>query len=194
MGLLRAVADAVVVGAGTFRRADGDLWHPEAIRPEEGAQLVGLRRQLGLREHPVFVVVTASGVIDPTQAALRDSLVLTTSQGEARLRGLLPAGATTVVMGQAPIAAQAILNLLHEKGLGRILVEGGPTLLGHFLQDGLVNELFLTTTPRLYGRVSGDQRRSLLEGANVEGRPATLMSLRRHGSFLFARYGIRSMS
>jgi len=192
MGLLRGFADAVVVGAGTFRRAAGDLWYPEAICPEGGAELVNLRRRLGLREHPAFVVVTASGVIDTSQAALRESLVMTTPQGEARLRGLLPKGSTVVVMGQAPIAAQSMLDFLRKSGFERILVEGGPTLLGHFLEANLVDELFLTTTPRLYGRVPGDQRRSLLEGGDFEGRAATLMSLRRHGSFLFARYGIRS--
>jgi riboflavin biosynthesis pyrimidine reductase len=191
MGLLRGLADAVVVGAGTFRRADGDLWYPESVRPEDGVQLVKLRRELGLAEHPVFAVVTASGVIDPTQVALRDSLVITTPRGEARLRGLLPKGATVVVMGQEPIAAQSILDFLHQTGFERILVEGGPTLLGHFLQANLVDELFLTTAPRLFGRVPGDQRRSLLEDGNFDGRAATLMSLRRHGSFLFARYGIR---
>lgn len=194
MGLLRGLADAVVVGAGTFRRADGDLWYPEAICPEDGAHLVSLRRQLGLREHPVFVVVSGSGVIDPTQAALRDSLVMTTPQGEARLRGLLPKGSTVVVMGQAPLAAQSILEFLRRAGLSRILVEGGPTLLGHFLAANLVDELFLTTTPRLYGRMPDDHRRSLLEGSNLDGRAATLLSLRRHGSFLFARYRIHGAS
>ena len=90
MGLLRAVADAVLIGAGTFRAGTGDVWHPETAFPAARESFVELRRQLRLRPHPLLVVVTASGNLDFAQPALRDCLVVTTAQGEARLRGKLP--------------------------------------------------------------------------------------------------------
>ena len=191
MALLRALADAVVVGAGTFRRAEGDLWYPETVFPPAAEQLFDLRRRLGLPVHPIFVVVTSSGVIDPTQAALESSVVITTKQGAARLAGLLPRGSTVVVIDETPIPAAVLLEALRSMGAERILVEGGPTLLGHLIKAGRLDELFLTTSPGLMGRFDGDRRKSLIAGADVMGCALDLTSLRRHGSFLFARYRVR---
>jgi len=77
MGLLRATADAVLIGAGTFRKADGDRWYPETIYPKASNHFADLRHQLGLQPHPVLVIVTASGHLDTTQIALDNSLVIT---------------------------------------------------------------------------------------------------------------------
>jgi riboflavin biosynthesis pyrimidine reductase len=188
MGLLRACADAVLVGAGTFRKGRGDLWHPETAYPEAADLFVDLRRQLGLRPHPLLVVVTASGHIDPSQPALRDCLVITTSQVQARLRDTLPNGARIAVLDAQPITGRSLLDLLHEQGLQVVLTEGGPSLVGEFFAGGLVDELFLTTSPRLFGRWSGDARKALVEGVDLGGRSLELSSVRRHESHLFLRY------
>ena len=90
MGLLRACADVVLLGAGTFRKAAGHLWHAESIHPAAAPHFAELRRRLGLRPQPPLVVVTATGEIDPSQPALRDSLIVTTAAGEARLKGRVP--------------------------------------------------------------------------------------------------------
>ena len=73
MALLRAAADAILIGAGNFRKADGDWWYPETVYPAAAKHFAELREQLGLRPHPLLVVVTASGQIDPTQPALSSS-------------------------------------------------------------------------------------------------------------------------
>jgi riboflavin biosynthesis pyrimidine reductase len=70
----------------------------------------------------------------------------------------------------------------------RILTEGGPTLIGQFLAEDLVDELFLTISPRLFGRRTGDLRKGLVEGVDLGGKPLELASVRRHGSHLFLRY------
>src|SRR5919109_5314051 len=93
MGLLRACADVVLLGAGTFRKAAGHLWHAESIHPKAASHFAELRRRLGLRPQPPLVVVTATGEIDPAQPALRDSIIVTTAAGEARLKGRVPATA-----------------------------------------------------------------------------------------------------
>ena len=143
---------------------------------------------LGLRPHPVLVVVTASGHLDTTQPALRDCLILTTPQGEGRLRGNLPEGARVLVLGAPPFAGQSLVDLLHAQGLKSILAEGGPALVGPLLAKGLVDELFLTTSPRLFGRYPGDRRKALVDGVDLEGRPMRLASLRRHESHLYLRF------
>jgi len=191
MGLLRAVADAVLIGAGTFRAGAGDLWHPETVFPAAGDSFVELRKQLSLRPHPLLVVVTASGNLDPAQPALCDCLVVTAALGEARLRGKLPSGARIAVLDEQ-FTCRALIDLLHAHGLQAILTEGGPSLVGQLLAEGLLDELFVTRSPRLFGRKPGDGRKSLFEGVDLGGRFLDLLSARRHESHLFLRYGARA--
>ena len=190
MGLLRATSDAVLIGAGTFRKAGGQLWHPEAIFPASRDHFATLRRQLGLRSHPLLVIVTDVGDIDPTQPALQDSLIITTPQGESRLRGRLPSTAQIAVFNASPISGTNILECLRGRGLQVILVEGVPTLMGQLLEESLIDELFLTTSPRLFGRQEGDGRKSLVEGVNLGGRSLKLLSVRGHESHLYLRYAV----
>ena len=188
MGLLRATADAVLIGAGTFRKADGDLWHPEAIYPAAGALFADLRQRLGLRRQPPLVVLTSSGAIDIAQPALADALIVTSPAGAARLHGTLPAGAQLREIEGQPIGGRAIVDLLRAEGFARILIEGGPSLFGELLSDGLIDEVFVTTSPRLFGRFTDDQRKSLVAGRDLAGRALDLASVHRHGSHLFLRY------
>ncbi len=192
MGLLRAAADAVLVGAGTFRKVSRALWHADSIYPAAGDLFAELRRQLGLRPHPLLVVVSASGDINPRHPALEDALIVTTPAGEARLRGGLPAGAR-IIAAEAPIQCRALLDRLRAEGLQSILTEGGPSLVGELFRDGLIDELFLTVAPRLFGRHEGDGRKSLVDGVDLAGALTglglTLASVRRYESYLFLRYG-----
>ena len=96
MGLLRASADAVVIGAGTFRKASGADWLPESIFPPAAPSFAELRRRLGLPPQPRLVIVSASGSLDITRPALVGALVVTTRAGERRLAGTLPSGARIV--------------------------------------------------------------------------------------------------
>jgi riboflavin biosynthesis pyrimidine reductase len=191
MGLLRACADAVLIGAGTFRKAGGGLWHPETVFPAARALFADLRRQLGLRPHPLLVVVTASGNIDLAQPALHDALVITTPQGEKHMQAGLPSGAR-VAMLEAPISGHSLLDVLHTEGLQTVLVEGGPTLLGQLLKERLIHELFLTIAPRLFGRSQGDGRKSLVEGIDVQGCFLDLLSVRGHDLHLYLRYALQN--
>jgi len=196
MGLLRACADAVLLGAGTLRRAGPHLWYPERIFPAAGPLFAELRRRRGLRPRPLFVLVTASGEIDVAHPALRDAVVVTTAAGGARLHGRLPSGARLEVIADsatpaaAPLRLGPVLERLRADGHGVILTEGGPSLAGRLVAEGLLDELFLTTAPALFGRFEGDRRKGLLEGFELAGTPLELLSARRHGSFLFLRYAV----
>jgi riboflavin biosynthesis pyrimidine reductase len=193
MGLLRAAADAVLIGAGTFRKATGALWHPETAFPAARTLFADLRRQLGLPSHPRLVVITASGDLDSAHVALHDALVITTPQGEIRFRESPPSAARVVVL-EAPISGRSLMDILHAEGLHSILVEGGPLLLGQLLEEHLINELFLTISPHLLGRWSGDGRKSLVDGIKVESCLLDLTSVRCHGSHLYLRYALSSSS
>lgn len=60
MALLRACADVVIIGAGTFREHKGP-WTAEQAFPAVAKGLAELRRRLGLPPYPVLVVVSGSG-------------------------------------------------------------------------------------------------------------------------------------
>jgi riboflavin biosynthesis pyrimidine reductase len=188
MGLLRASADAVMIGAGTFRKTRGALWHPETIYPAAAMPFALLRRHLGMGSHPLLVVVSASGLLDTAEPALRDALIVTTPEGETQLQGRLPKGARLAVLEGPRIKGRSLLDLLHAQGLQVILAEGGPSLVGQLLEGGLLDELFLTRSPRLFGRQAGDDRKSLVEGVELAGRSMQLSSVRRHESHLYLRY------
>jgi riboflavin biosynthesis pyrimidine reductase len=187
MGLLRALSDAVVVGAGTLRAEPGHLWTPAYV----SRGLAPAFSELG-RPDPRTVVVSASGHVDPGEPALeRGALVLTTDTGAARLAGRLPQASSLRSLGPQQPRGAAILEAVRAEGHRRVLTEGGPTLMAAFMEDRLIDELFLTLSPLVAGRRSGDGRLALLEG--VELLPgdtgwARLLSVRAHGSHLFLRY------
>jgi riboflavin biosynthesis pyrimidine reductase len=172
MGLLRACADVVMVGASTFRKAPGHLWTAEHVFPPAAEGYAALRRKLGLQARPRFVVVSASGELDTSQPALRDDAL--------------------IVRGRQPKLAD-VLSKLQADGARLVLTEGGPTLAGQLAAEGLLDELFLTTSPFLFGRRRGDDRKSLLEGVDLAplgGAPLELLSARRQGAYLFLRYAL----
>jgi riboflavin biosynthesis pyrimidine reductase len=194
MGLLRACASAVVVGAGTLRASPKHLWTPAKIFSPAAADFGELRRALGLSEQPKLVVVTASGELDASSPALRDALVATTPDGAERLRSALPQ-TTRIVAYPAgrpsgSMNLRPLIELLHAEGHELLLTEGGPSLVGQLLAENLLDELFLTVSPRLFGRHASNARKPLVDGVDLGGKPLELSSARLHGSHLFLRYGV----
>jgi riboflavin biosynthesis pyrimidine reductase len=161
MALLRACADAIVIGSHTLLASPKNRWTAEAAFPSAAAELSELRRALGLPELPDVVVLTRKRDIE--SAALGERLLVRDD------------------------VVQAVAEL-RERGCRRILCEGGPTLFGSVLADGLVDELFLTVSPLFAGRGL-----PLVEG--VELLPdlriaANVAGVRRHGAHLFLRYAL----
>lgn len=192
MGLLRACADTIIVGAGTFCKAGRDRFDAESIFPAASAEWRQLRQAMGLPLCPRLVVVTASGGVDVTTPALEDALVVTTSVGATRLRHHVPSTTTVAALGDGPLDMRDVLTLVRSEGGSSLLTEGGPSLFTELVSQGLVQTLFLTLAPSLHGRREGDGRKSLIHGSTLGGLPLSLESLRRSGSFLFACYGVSS--
>ncbi|MGH7862541.1 MAG: dihydrofolate reductase family protein [Candidatus Dormibacteraceae bacterium] len=186
MALLRARADAVVIGAGTLRAHSGHLWTAAYICPPGVPDLAAVGAE------PVLVVVSASGAIDPGEPALQErALVLTSEGGRAALRGRLHAAVKLLSLGERTISAASILAAVRAEGYGPVLTEGGPSLMATFAQERLLDELFLTLSPVLAGRDGDEVRPGLLEGVRLlpeQGLWGRLKSLRQHQSHLFLRY------
>lgn len=219
MGLLRARADAVLFGSGSLREDSGHIRVPEFIAPALAAEYADLRAQLGRPDTlPLNVVVSASGHVDLAEPTFSYPglrvVIATTARGAARLsREALPPGVEIRALpeqsaigetdegagaahsaGDGGVSPRALLALLgREYGVRVALHEGGPKLLGAFLADGAVDELFLTLAPQLAGRVDAARRPALVEGYafTPDVAPwATLLSLKRAGSHLLLRYGL----
>ena len=192
MGVLRACADAVLLGAGTFRKSAGHLWQADRIYPPGAAAFAQARQQLGLEPAPRFVLLSASGDVDVTQPALEHAWLFTTPRGEAALRNRLPSTIRLIVQNSPRLDVGQVLKLLRDEGLNRILTEGGPSLFSELVKKGLVDELFLTSSPALFGRFEGDARKALTDGLDLQGTQLDLTSVRRHGSHLFLRYALKA--
>lgn len=189
MGVLRAAADAVLLGAGTFRKSRGHLWLPDRIYPAAATAFADMRGQLGLSERPQFVLISASGAIDPSEPALDGAWIFTTPKGEAQLGTRLPINARLTVQDSERISFADVLRSLRAAGLARVLTEGGPSLFGELVRERLLDQLFLTASPALFGRFADDDRKSLAEGFDLGGAGFELRSVRRHVSHLFLSYG-----
>lgn len=195
MGLLRACADVVLIGAGTLRATPGHLWIPAHVCPAAADGYAAFRQSQGRAGDPQLAVVTARGDIPTGHPALcSGALILTTAAGARRLRGRLPPACTILDLGDRPELPPAdVLAAVRSRGGSMVLTEGGPRLLGQLAAGRLLDELFLTISPVLAGR--GDTPRpGLVTGRELlPGRtePAGLLTVRRHGSYLFLRYAMR---
>ena len=197
MALLRALADVVVVGAGTVRVGRRHVWTAAHVQPALAEAFAAWRSGLGLTPQPTTIVVTASGNLDPSHAGLNAPdvpvIVATTRAGADGLARLpLPPNVRVASLGdEARVPVGALLQLIRETGARLALCEGGPHLFGEFLRGGLVDELFLTIAPQLAGRDDAIHRLALVEGTSFgegHGRWASLASIRRAGDDLFLRY------
>jgi riboflavin biosynthesis pyrimidine reductase len=200
MGLLRAMADAVLVGAGTVRAAPTHEWTPRRVQPSAAGLFAAWRDSMGIASpQPTTIVATASGSLDPKHPGLSAPdvpvILATTESGAARLRAAGPASNARIEIAASagPIAATALVEIAARSGARLVLCEGGPHLIGDLLAAGLLDELFLTLAPQLAGRDDATHRLALVEGTAFEIATAPwaeLGSVRRSGDHLFLRYRI----
>ncbi|GAB2466406.1 dihydrofolate reductase family protein [Xylanimonas ulmi] len=143
--VLRALADVVVVGAGTAREEGYD----QIERPADLAHLAEGAAPLRL------ALVSRSGLVPPsTLAGDRPPLVITGEAGATAARGAV-GGENVLVHGAQEPDLRAGLADLAARGLTRVLTEGGPHLLGSLHAAGLVDELCLTTSAVVEGPAPG---------------------------------------
>ena len=146
--LLRDVADVVLVAAGTVR-SEGYGY------PDLSARRRRLRTELGLAELPTFAILSRSLYLDLDSSLFTGppvrTVVLTSADPPADRRAALAERADVVPTADLAGAVAA----LHERGLTRILCEGGPVLFASLLAAGLVDELCLTLSPLLAGPGAG---------------------------------------
>ena len=204
-------------GRGTFHGrsaplsdpADRELFH--ALREQAEAVLAGTktiaverygrlirdphRRQrridAGRAPEPLACVVTRSGTV-PTEAPMF-------SEPEARIvvfgplgleLGRVEAQVEVVELDPGELTLTTAMRRLRTAfGIRSLLCEGGPTVFGALLMEGLVDELFLTFAPKLTG---GGTAPAITSGPELpELRPLKLIWALEHENSLYLRYALR---
>jgi len=204
MGLLRAISDAIIVGAGTLRVASNHRWTASYIYPPLADAYKQLRSNLGKSEPPLNVFVTQLGNINLSlpvfQFAEVPVLIVTTKQGYDRIhaQGIPPLVQIVTVERNGPLSLSARVILEEVTRVRRcevILTEGGPQLFGDFLSEKCLDELFLTLAPQIAGRDEHIERGGIVAGkifAPDHPLWGKLISIKRGGSHLFLRYAFES--
>lgn len=180
--LLRGLADVVLVGAGTARREGyGPVRLPADVRDR--------RRSEGQGPVPPLAVVTARLDLDLEGRVFTDAvartLVVTTESADPGRRATAARVADVVVAGDDRVSVGPALAALAERGLGRLLCEGGPTLLGDLVAADRLDELCLTVAPLLAG---GGPAARVSAGAPSVPRGLRLAHVLEEEGYLFLRW------
>lgn len=171
MRVLRSQSDAVLVGAGTVRAEKLSLTVPE--------DLASWRETRGESSQPLGVVLSRTGDIPSKTLAQISPNLLVLTEADLPDSNRKPEERTI---------REYLLLLCSKHNVRRLLVEGGPTINHALLQEKLVDELFLTLSPKIYG----GEEKTLLDGASLpDPKPdLNLISAFLCEHELFLRYSI----
>lgn len=181
---------------GLRERVDAVLAGTSTVRTERYGQLVRdperRRRRIaaGLDAEPLACLVTRSGDIpsDVPLFAAPEARIVVFTPGPVELSGCA-ARVEVVELDPGELTlTTAMRRLRSEYRVRALLCEGGPTIFGALLQESLVDELFLTLSPKLVG---GGPSPTITGGPElVELSPLGLRwALEREGS-LYLRYAL----
>ena len=181
--------DAVLHGAKTLgMRIDRYMWSD---------QLQAERRRRGLSEPPLFVIVSNSGRIDPTDVVFKRKryplapLVVVPEATE--VPDELAQVADVVRRGSAEVdLAGTVRYLAQARGVRRLVCEGGAIVNFHMLEAKLVDEFFITVTPSI---IAEPRPRSSVEGpaafAPGDVQRLELVGTTEREGEVFLRYRVR---
>jgi riboflavin biosynthesis pyrimidine reductase len=182
--VLRSLADLVLVGAGTART--------ERYRPVRATQIWPELRPDRAAPPPIAVVsasldLTGCESLLALPESLTQTIVITTRAAPAERKAAIAGVARVVEAGVDQVDIGAALGELASFGYRRVLVEGGPVLLGHLIDAGLLDELCLTVSPTL---AAGSAGRIVAAGPGSAPAAArlSLAHVLADDDFLFCRY------
>ncbi len=185
---LRTAVDAVMAGAGTVRAER----YGQLIRDDRGRQI---RRDRGLAEEPLACIVSGRLALDSGIPLLAESgtrvAILTPSEAS------LPQDCRAEISyvrsacdGQLDLPG-AMAELYERLGVRTLLCEGGPHLNAQLLAHGLVDELFLTLSPKLAGGDAVSETLRIVSGPEFDPPlELALAAALEHDSYLFLRYRV----
>ena len=178
---IRAVADVILVGAGTVIAED-------YRRPQTSPEIQSARVERGQAPLPRIAIVSGSLSIAPDHRVFDPTarpIVVTHAGSPVERRNVLAEVADVVVAGDTSVDLPMALRELVNMGASTVLLEGGPTLNGAMAADGLLDEVFVSLAPRLVG---GNARRMMVGTHNDVVSDMSLARVLHQDGFLFLRY------
>jgi riboflavin biosynthesis pyrimidine reductase len=179
---LRAMADVVLVGAGTART---EGYGP--ARPSRATRTARTAR--GQAEVPAIALVSRSLELDLTSPLFAEAevptIVITHGQADPARRAATAAVADLVVAGDATVDLPAALAALGRRGVALVACEGGPSLNGDLVAADLVDEWDLSLSPLLVGGAGG---RAATGDGHPGGRPLRLDRVLEGDGLLLTRW------
>jgi riboflavin biosynthesis pyrimidine reductase len=177
---VRRQADAVLIGAGTLR---AERYKPMRAKEEDAEA----RREQGQAAAPRLVIVSGSLELPWSDPVFSEStvppLILTGSNADPAALARVPETCEVVTLAGDTLNAVAILDAMEERGLRRIVCEGGPTLLHNLVAAELLDEADITVSPVFTGTNLSPHTPGLREVAEFE-----LAQVLTADGFLMARY------
>lgn len=141
---LRAVPDVILVGSGTVKAEE---YSPVSLDQERRDR----RADAGLAETPTLAIVSGRLSLDASEKVFSNPdykpLLLTSTKVDPGRLAVLGDAADVAFLTE--LTAHAMLDQLSAASV--VLLEGGPSLNGHFAREGLIDELNLTVAPSLHG-------------------------------------------
>lgn len=159
MRVLRRRCDAVLMGASTLRA----FRRPLLVR--------------GSKKQPINVIISSKlEGISPhwkffTEPSTRK--IIFVSQMTSKTKGFQKRGCEVYLVRNKSNTAKKIVQTLRKLGVKRLLVEGGGGVMWDFVKHNLINEYYVTLTPRILG---GAQSPTLVDGTGFE--PKNVINLK----------------
>jgi 2,5-diamino-6-(ribosylamino)-4(3H)-pyrimidinone 5'-phosphate reductase len=135
---IKAESDAVMVGIGTVLADDPSL-------TVKSPDLRAMRVARGVPEHPVRIVVDSRARTPPDASILHkgtgERIIACSERADPEKKAVLGRFATVLTAGRDRVDLPLLLSLLHERGIMKLMVEGGGSLIAGLFSAGLVDEL-----------------------------------------------------
>ena len=190
---LRSEVDAVMSGATTVQDGEVDLG-------PGGKRYQRKRRERGLREFNLRVIVSGSASISPRAHIFKTRfspiIVLTTEAApQVRLERLFKVADDIFVSQGEKLDVHAAIRWLRGKwGVKRLLCEGGGEVNGAMFEAGVVDEVYVTICPRIFG---GRNAPTLADGDGIkrlsEGHPLKLKGMKQVGDELYCVFKVLNL-
>jgi riboflavin biosynthesis pyrimidine reductase len=178
---VRRTSDVVLIGAGTFR---AERYRPMLARADDAES----RAAAGQAPAPVVTIVSGSLDLPWDEPIFAESavrpIVVTTDSAAAERLAEARRHADVMALSGAKVDLAAMADQLADRGLSRIVCEGGARLLATVSQDGLLDEVDLTVSPLM----SGGGQVSTGTASSVPQHFSLTQVIAADDGFLFNRY------
>ena len=180
---VRAGVDAILIGARTMRRDNPRLLVNSSQRRID-------RISEGLPEHPLKVTVTSSGDLDADLKFWHhggEKLVFTVDDALEKVRARLN-GLADVVSTGPTLDWGAMLDELGQRGVRRLMVEGGGTIHTQLMAQDLADELQLAIAPLIVGQADAPRFLGTADYPGGSTARMRLLETRSIGDVVLLRY------